>query len=62
MRRGEFERQIAKIAKARGLKAVYTEGGNHTKVRIGDDTTFIPRHHEIREQLARDILKVLRGE
>ena len=50
------------MAKQRGLDAIFTEGGNHTKVRVGENVTFIPRHHEIREQLARDILNTLRGE
>ena len=62
VKRGELERQIAEIARQRGLIPVYIEGGNHTKVRVGGEVTFIPRHHEIREQLARDILKTLRGE
>ena len=62
MKRRELEKAIAKIAKKRGLQAVYTEGGNHTKVQIGSDVSFIPRHKEIREQLARAILDTLRGE
>ena len=54
--------RINQIAKQRGLVAVYIEGGNHTRVQIGQDVTFIPRHKEIKENLAKDILTVLKGE
>ena len=57
MKRKELEKAIAKIAKDKKLKAVYTEGGNHTKVSVGGNVTFIPRHKE----MARDILNVLKG-
>ena len=62
MTRGELRRRIARIARERGLPVVYVEGGSHAKVRIGEDVTFIPRHHEVREQLPHDILRTLGGE
>lgn len=34
-----------------------TEGGNHTKVVIGDARTVMPRHNEINEETAKAILK-----
>ncbi len=61
MKRGELERRIAKIAKSKGLKAVYSEGGSHSKVKLGDLETTIPRHREITEMTARGILKYLEG-
>ena len=62
MKRRDLEAQIGKIAKQRGLPVTYTEGGNHTRVQIGQDVTFIPRHKEIQEPTARGILATLRGE
>ena len=61
MKRKELEAQIGQIAKDRGMPAIYKEGGNHTRVQIGPDVTFIPRHREIRESLAKDILAILKG-
>lgn len=34
-----------------------TEGGNHTKVRIGKRVTMVPRHREVSEGTARGIIK-----
>jgi len=61
MKRGELLRQIAKIAKAKGKAAEYSEGGKHTVVRLGERQTTIPRHNEINEFTARAILKHLEG-
>lgn len=44
-------------AKARGEVLEQTEGGSHTKVRIGDNTSVVPRHNEINEITAKAILK-----
>ena len=55
-------KRIGKIAKAQGVEAVYTEGGSHTKVRLGERQTVIPRHNEINEHTARAILRHLEGE
>ncbi|MFE9234755.1 hypothetical protein [Cellulosimicrobium funkei] len=62
MRRTELIKRIGKIAKAQGVEAVYTEGGSHTKVRLGDRQTVIPRHNEVNEHTARGILRFLEGE
>jgi len=48
--------RINKIARERGETAVFTEGGSHTKVAVGDLLTTIPRHKEIKEPLARKII------
>lgn len=61
MKRGELIKRIGKIAKASGHKAIYTEGGNHTHVQIGDLRTTIPRHSEVNELTARGIIKYLEG-
>lgn len=44
-------------AKALGLEYREEEGGNHTKVCIGDKQTVVARHTEINEITARAILK-----
>ncbi|KON72616.1 hypothetical protein M768_14000 [Cellulosimicrobium cellulans F16] len=62
MRRTELIKRIGKTAKAQGAEAIFTEGGSHTKVRLGDRQTVIPRHNEINEHTARAILKHLEGE
>lgn len=61
MRRRDLEKRIAQIAKARGLRPEYTEGGSHTKVRVGERRSVLPRHSEINEITARAILKHLEG-
>lgn len=61
MKRGELIKKINKIAKSKGQQAIYTEGGNHTKVTIGDLQTSIPRHNEINELTARSIIRHLEG-
>jgi len=45
------------IAKKNGRQIVFTEGGSHTKARIGTHSIAIPRHNEIGEMLARAIIK-----
>ena len=62
MRRTELIKRIGKIAKAQGAEVIYTEGGSHTKVRLGDRQTVVPRHAEINEHTARAILRHLEGE
>ena len=48
---------IADYAKANDLKLIVTEGGNHTKVKVGDNRTTVPRHNEVNEITAKAILK-----
>ncbi len=61
MKRGELIKRINKIAKANGETAIYTEGGRHTHVQIGERRSTIPRHSEVNELTARGILKYLEG-
>lgn len=60
MKRGELERQIRQIARAKGENAVFTEGGSHIHVTVGDKQITMPRHHEINELTAKGILKYLK--
>jgi len=62
VKRGELIKRIAKIAKRKGTTAIFTEGGRHTHVQLGDRQTTIPRHNEINERTANGILKHLEGE
>ena len=61
MKHGEVIRRVNRIAKAKGLKAVYTEGAKHTHVVLGARWTTIPRHSDINEYTARAILDYLAG-
>jgi len=61
MKRKELIKKINQIAKKQGLEAIYTEGGKHTHVAIGDKQTTIGRHNEINELTARGIIKYLEG-
>jgi mRNA interferase HicA len=44
-------------ARRRGEKLEITEGSKHTKVKIGDSVSVVPRHNEINEITAKAILK-----
>ena len=57
MKRTDLMKRLAKIARERGEELIVTEGGNHTKVRVGQKMTMIPRHREVSEGTARTILK-----
>lgn len=48
---------IINHAKASDLEVTFTEGGSHTKVVVGDRRTVVPRHNEINEITAKQILK-----
>ena len=54
-------RRLAPIAETQGVERNITEGGNHTKVIIGDRTQMVPRHNEINEMTARAIIRQLEG-
>jgi hypothetical protein len=57
MKRLELIKKINKITKNK-IILTYKEGGNHTKVFIdGKYFTVIPRHSEIKENLAQAIIK-----
>jgi mRNA interferase HicA len=57
MKRRELLKRLEAAAKDRGEVLEQTEGGSHTKVRIGDKTSVVPRHSEINEITAKAILK-----
>jgi len=57
VKRGELERRIRQIAKDRGVRVIFANGGSHVHVTVGDKETTMPRHHEINELTAKSILK-----
>jgi mRNA interferase HicA len=57
VRRRDILKKLKAAAKERGEELVVIEGGNHTKVRIGNLSTIVPRHNEVNEFTARAILK-----
>lgn len=52
-------RKLRDIARERRVEMEIEEGGRHTKVRIEDRTTVVPRHNEINEHTARSIIKYM---
>lgn len=50
-------KRLEAIAKVRGERMVVREGGNHTRVWIGESFTVVPRHREIKEMTAKSIMK-----
>lgn len=59
-KRRDLMKQLKAFAKEQGLEMTVSEGGNHTKVRIGSVGTAIPRHREIDEALTKEIWKQVR--
>jgi len=57
VKRRELMKRIKAIAHEQGVGVEITEGSNHTLVRVGDRRTTIPRHTEINEITALNILK-----
>lgn len=57
MKRRDIMKAIANHAKASGLPMTQAEGANHTKVKVGNKTTTVPRHTEVNEITARKILE-----
>ncbi|OMH30670.1 type II toxin-antitoxin system HicA family toxin [Tersicoccus sp. Bi-70] len=57
VKRKALLKEIDEFAKSRGVVAQITEGGSHTKFRVGENTTTVPRHSEIGENLAKAIRK-----
>ena len=49
-------KRIKAIADEQGVADI-AEGGSHTLVRVGNRRTTVPRHREINEVTARNILK-----
>lgn len=60
MKRVELLKQLKQIAKSKGERLQLDEGSRHTHAKIGDFRTEVPRHSEINERLAQDILKKAR--
>ena len=56
-----LKRFIIDRAREQGLDVEWSEGANHTKVRVGSVKTTIPRHNEVNEITARSILRYLFG-
>ncbi|MFJ4264855.1 type II toxin-antitoxin system HicA family toxin [Paenarthrobacter nicotinovorans] len=54
--------KLKRTAKDLGVDYSAEEGGRHTRVTIGGNTTFVPRHNEIGEKLAKEIMKQAKGE
>jgi hypothetical protein len=44
MKPADLLRRINRFATRRGLLIAMTEGGNHTKVQLGDRRAVLPRH------------------
>lgn len=57
MKRTDLMKRLRKRASSLGEEMIVSEGGNHTRVTIGDARTVIPRHREINERTALAILK-----
>ncbi|MGL5859591.1 MAG: type II toxin-antitoxin system HicA family toxin [Angustibacter sp.] len=57
MKRRDLMKQLAKQAKAEGVELEVAEGGNHTRVKIGDRRSTVPRHSEVNELTAKAILR-----
>lgn len=57
MKRRALLKELMNFARDQGIEPEITEGANHTKIRIGDRRTVIPRHAEITETTARAIRK-----
>ena len=57
MKRTDLMKRLRQHANDAGQDMLVTEGGNHTKVVIGQARTVVPRHREINERTAQAILK-----
>ncbi len=61
MKRRDLMKRLAAIASEQGLELRTAEGGGHTKVWIGERMQPVPRHREIGEITARNIIQKLEG-
>ncbi|MDO5695067.1 MAG: hypothetical protein Q4G38_05255 [Aeriscardovia aeriphila] len=57
MKRKDLANKLSALAKQYGESITWSEGGNHSKVTIGNIMTAIPRHTEINEITAKQIIK-----
>lgn len=53
MKRRDLLSRLKRIAKDRDVDYKVTEGGRHTRVDIGGNSTYVPRHSEIGDMLAK---------
>lgn len=57
IKRRDLLKKLERVARDRGEKLEITEGGRHTKIKIGQSQTVVPRHTEIADLLAKKIVK-----
>jgi mRNA interferase HicA len=57
MTRRALDRELLRIASAHGRELVFQHGAKHDKAIIGERSIIIPRHAEINEHTARQILR-----
>lgn len=57
VKRKELEKKLNQLARSTNKQITWAEGGNHSKVCIGELTITVPRHNEINEITARSIIK-----
>lgn len=59
MKRRDLLRQLRRMARDRGVDYVEREGGRHSVVCVGEAMVTVPRHREINEMTARNILRTV---
>lgn len=52
-------KKLEAMANSQGVEIRVVEGGSHTKIAFGGKQTTVPRHREINEITARQILKTM---
>jgi hypothetical protein len=57
MKKRDLERKMLEMCRAGGVELRHVGGTNHDKFRINGVMVSVPRHTEVREALARKILK-----
>lgn len=57
VKRKDILKNIASYAKRTGQTLTLKEGGNHTRIWVGDRYTTVGRHNEIDDLMARKIYK-----
>lgn len=56
MKRKDLTKRIHQLAKDNGFTDIWEEGSNHSKVTVGKVQTTVPRHSEVNELTAKNIL------
>jgi hypothetical protein len=57
MKKRDLERKMLQMCRAAGVSLRHVGGTNHDKFRVNGVMVNVPRHTEVREALARKILK-----